>query len=109
MGLSQGNGDGPGLSGGRASGARPPGTPEENTFKRERHRPKELSRGGRAVGRLFSDDPSPTGEAAISLSSEFGKALQERAEEVDREPLPVEHKEHVERFHELLLKPRSGE
>lgn len=59
------------------------------------------------MGRLLSDDPSPTGEAVVPLSSDAGRALQDRAEEVERESLPVEHKEHVERFYELLLEPRS--
>lgn len=104
MGLGLSQGPGQGLGGGRAAGARPPGTPEENTYKRERLRPKELSARGLAVGSLVSDGPTPTGEATIQLDApELREILQGDASAVEKETLPVEHRKHVESFYEILL------
>ena len=81
------------------------------TFQKDKISAKELSPGGQAVGSLMVEGPSDPGEATIPKGGAIEKAVQEMSEQVDREPLPVEKREQIERFHELLLggKASSGE
>jgi hypothetical protein len=98
---SQGGSSGP--SGGQATGQRDPGTPEDVTFKRDHVRTNSLDPRGQPVGSMTADGPSPRGEATIRKGADLDRAVQELSEEVEKEPLPVEHRRQIQKFHELLL------
>jgi hypothetical protein len=49
------------------------------------------------------DGPSLTGEARIAKGAALEEAVRQLSEEVEKEPLPVEHREQIRRFHDLLL------
>lgn len=49
------------------------------------------------------DGPSLTGEARIEKGAALEHAVRQLSEEVEKEPLPVEHREQIQRFHELIL------
>ena len=101
QGQSQGGTTGP--QGGRATGRRDGGAPEDTTFKREKVSAQGINPRGQAVGSFVADGPSPEGEAKLEVGPPVEQAVQELSEEVEKEPLPVEHRRQVERFYDLLL------
>lgn len=66
-------------------------------------RARGLDARGVAVGSLTAEGPSLTGEARIAKGGAVREAVQKLSEEVEKEPLPLEHREQVERFQQLLL------
>ena len=54
------------------------------------------------------DGPSLTGEATIEKGAVVEEAARQHAREVETEPLPVEVREQVRRFNELLLGGDGG-
>lgn len=102
--LSQGQGRGAtGPSAGIGAGERDRGTPEDVTFQKERVSAKGLDPRGVAVGSFTIDGPSLTGEARVSKGVTVKDAVRQLSQEVEKEPLPVEYREQIQRFHELLL------
>ena len=97
---NQGGQSGP--QGGQATGQRPGGTPEDVNFNRERIQPKGMDPRGGIVGSFVADGPAPEGEARVRQAPALLDAVQQLSEEVEKEPLPVEHREHIQKFHELL-------
>ena len=57
---------------------------------------------GVPVSTLTVNGPSLTGEATIKKGPALQSIVQELSEEVQKEPLPIEHREHIWRFQELL-------
>ena len=104
---SSGRSNSTGPNPGQGSGERDRGTPQSTTFKKERVAAKGLDPRGVAVGSFTVDGPSLTGEAKVRKSAAIEEAVRQLSEEVEKEPLPVEHKEQIQRFHDLLL--RGGE
>jgi len=58
---------------------------------------------GILVGSFTVEGVTETGEATIEKGGGLERAVRDLSEQVDREPLPVEQKEQVLRFQELLL------
>ena len=54
------------------------------------------------IGKLDIKGPSKRGEATFELNSSVAQAIQELTEEVEKEPLPIEHREHVRRYYGVL-------
>jgi hypothetical protein len=54
------------------------------------------------VSTFTVDGPSITGEARVEKGAALEKVVQQLAEEVEKEPLPVEHREQIQRYHDLL-------
>ncbi len=94
---------GTGPNSGIGAGERDRGTPEDATFKKERIAAKGLDPRGVAVGSFTIDGPSLTGEAKVSKGVTVQDAVRQLSEEVEKEPLPIENREQIQRFHELLL------
>jgi hypothetical protein len=109
--LSAGQSLSTGPTGGIGAGQRDRGTPEPGTFQRDKISAKELSPSGQTVGSFVVEGPSDPGEATLQKGGAIEKAVRDLSQQVDREPLPVEKREQIERFHELLLggKASSGE
>lgn len=108
--MSQGGTTGP--SSGQATGQRDGGTPEDTTFQRERVPAKGLDPRGQAVGSFTVDGPSLTGEPTIQKGGAVEQAVRQLSEQVEKEPLPVEYRDQIQRFHSLLLgggeEPKAG-
>ena len=102
-GSSQAGRGGTGPNPGQGSGERDRGRQEETTFKRERVPAKGLDPRGVSVGSLAADGPSITGEARVEKSQAIEDAVRQLSQEVETEPLPVEHREQIQRFHNLIL------
>lgn len=66
-----------------------------------------MSPRGRVVGTFHADGPSPTGEAKIEVGAPIEQAVQELSQQVEKEPLPIEHRGTIERYHDLLLRGTS--
>lgn len=99
--MSQGGTTGP--NSGQATGQRDGGTPEETTFQRERVPTRDLGPRGQIVGSLTVDGPSAAGEPTIQKGGAVEQAVRQLSEEVEKEPLPVEYRDQIQRFHSLLL------
>lgn len=54
------------------------------------------------IGKLDIKGPSQRGEATFEASSPVGQAIQELTEEVEKEPLPIEHRRHLQRYYAIL-------
>ena len=67
-----------------------------------------MSPRGRTVGSFVGDGPSPTGEAKIEVGAPLEQAVQELSQQVEKEPLPIEHRGTIERYHDLLLHGTPG-
>jgi hypothetical protein len=94
---------------GQATGQRDPGTPEDVTFRREKVPSRGLAPSGRPVGVLTVPGESLPGEVTIEKSAEVREAARALSEEVEKEPLPIEHREQVRRFYDLLLEGGGAE
>ena len=101
--LSQGASLSTGPNQGIGAGPRPGGTPEENTVKRDQIRARGLDPRGQLVGSFLTEGPSATGEVTLQKGGALETAVREQAQEVEKEPLPAEQREQLQRFHELLL------
>ena len=89
---------------GRANGAGGQFNPEDVTYKKDRVRPTAgMSPRGQSVGSFIADGPSPQGEATIAVGAPLEQAVQELSQEVEKEPLPIEHRRKIERFYDYLL------
>jgi hypothetical protein len=88
---------------GIGAGPRPPGTPEATTFRKERVAAKELGGRGELAGEFLTEDPAARGEVTVQKGGAVEQAVRELSEEVEKEPLPVEQREQIRRFHELIL------
>ena len=88
---------------GLGSGQRPPGVPEPTTFQRDKISASGLDPRGTVVGSFLTDGPSATGEPSIRAGGALESRVRELSEEVQKEPLPVENRDQIQRFHELLL------
>ncbi|MBI4604372.1 MAG: hypothetical protein HY721_20625 [Planctomycetes bacterium] len=64
---------------------------------------KSLGNQGVPVSTFTVDGPSLTGEATIEKGGRVEEAVRQLSREVETEPLPIEHREHIQRFHDLLL------
>ncbi|HVR73484.1 MAG TPA: hypothetical protein VMT52_04095 [Planctomycetota bacterium] len=49
------------------------------------------------------DGPALAGEATVEKGGRVEAAVRQLSEEVEKEPLPIEHREQIQRFHDLLL------
>ena len=103
-GASPSTGPNPGLG----AGQRPPGTPEDTTFQRDKVGASGLDPRGQSVGTLLTEGPSEAGEVTIQKGGAVEKAARQLSEEVEREPLPVERREEVQRFLDSLVGGKSG-
>lgn len=110
-GQPQGSAPSTGANPGRGSGARPPGTPQDTTFQRDAIPPIGLDPRGQAVGSFLTEGPAAAGDVTIKKGGALEKAVRELSQEVEREPLPVDKREEVQRFYERLLggKPSTEE
>ena len=54
------------------------------------------------IGKIDIKGPSQRGEATFELAEPVGQAIQELTEEVEKEPLPIEHREHLQRYYSAL-------
>lgn len=68
-----------------------------------------MSPRGMVIGKIDIKGPSKRGEATFELSAPFDQAIQELAEEVEKEPLPIEHRRHLQRYYGVLRGGTSGE
>lgn len=109
MSSTQSSGSGTGPNAGQGQGERDPGTPEDVTFKKEKINARGLDPRGVPVGTFTIDGPALTGEARIQTGVVLEETVRQLAEEVEKEPLPAEHREQVERFQHLLLKGGKGD
>jgi len=109
MSQSQSSSRSTGPNAGQGQGERDRGTPEETTFKKEKLNAKALDPRGVPVGSFTVDGPSLTGEARIQKGVALEEAVRQLAEEVEKEPLPAEHRDQVERFQNLLLQGGQGD
>jgi len=57
---------------------------------------------GMPVSTLTVEGSSLSGEATLKQGPVLQSIVQELAAEVDKEPLPVEHRDHIGRFQEFL-------
>jgi len=57
---------------------------------------------GVPVSTLTVDGPALKGEAILKKGPALQSIVQELSEEVEKEPLPIEHRDHISRFQELL-------
>jgi len=103
---NQGGTTGP--NSGQATGQRDGGTPEETTFQRERVPARELGPRGQVVGSLTVDGPSAVGQPTIQKGGAVEQAGRQLSEQVEKEPLPVEYRDQIQRFHSLLLGGGDG-
>ncbi len=77
-------------------------SPGDVTYKKEKIGAKKLSPRGMVIGKLDVKGPSKRGEATFELSPSVRQAVQELTEEVEKEPLPIEHRRHLRRFFGVL-------
>ncbi len=103
LGQSQRTGPKSGSGPGRANGAGPGVAPHDTTMKREKIKAKQLNPRGMIVGKFDVDGPLMRGEATFEGKVNVSQAIQELAEEVETEPLPIERKAHVQRYLDRLL------
>ncbi len=54
------------------------------------------------IGKIDIKGPSKRGEATFELSAPVEQAIQELTEEVEKEPLPIEHRRHLQRYYGVL-------
>jgi hypothetical protein len=101
--LSKGSSRSTGPNQGLGQGTRDGGSPEATSFQRDHLRAKSLGARGVAVGTLSAEGPSLIGEPRIEKSAAVDAAVRELSEEVEKEPLPVEHRESIQKFHDLIL------
>lgn len=87
---------------GRANGSGSSFTEEQTTFKRDKINATTLNPRGRMIGKLDIKGPSKRGEATFQVSTEVRQAVQELTEEVEKEPLPIEHRRHLQRYLGIL-------
>ncbi len=106
--MSQSQGGMTGPQGGRATGQRDRGVDEPTTSRRDKISSRRLGPGS-MVGVFTTDGPSLTGEVNIEKSREVVEAVHELSREIEKEPLPPEYREQVERFHELLMEGDPAE
>lgn len=72
-------------------------------------RAKNLDPQGGTIGSFPTDGPAPRGDVTVEKGADLKQAMQLLAEEVEKEPLPVEYKEQIRRFHGLLLGEETEE
>ena len=97
-----GTGSRSGPNQGRANGNGSTFNEESTTFKRERIRTSKLDPRGMVVGKLDIKGLSPLGEAKFEGGATIGEVVHKLAEDVETEPLPIEHRESLRRYHESL-------
>ena len=97
---SMGNRSGP--NGGQAYGYGSSFKDENTTTKRDKINASGLDPRGMIVGKLDVEGEQKRGDVTIDKEFTVGAAIQELTEEVEKEPLPVEHKEHVRKYYNLL-------
>ncbi len=61
-----------------------------------------MSPRGMVIGKIDIKGPSKRGEATFELSAPVDQAIQELTEEVEKEPLPIEHRRHLQRYYGVL-------
>ena len=54
------------------------------------------------VGKIDVEGPSRRGDVTIEKSFELNEAIQTMTDEVENEPLPMEHKEHVREYYRKI-------
>ena len=79
----------------------------KTTTKRDRL-PSRIGPGGSIVGVLDVDGEAPRGDAQLEQREFVQKAMRQLAEEVETEPLPIEHRHHLERYRKLILDQVQG-
>lgn len=97
------------MSGGRVYGARPGGTPEATKSKREKLDAGSGLHAGPSIGALPVEGDAEVGEVSLPVGGAARGAVQHMAEEMKNEPLPVEHREQIRRFHEIVLEAGGEE
>ena len=60
------------------------------------------------IGKIDIKGPSKRGEATFELSAPVDQAIQELTEEVEKEPLPIEHRRHLQRYYGVLRGETPG-
>ncbi len=68
-----------------------------------------MSPRGMVIGKIDIKGPSKRGEATFELSAPVDQAIQELTEEVEKEPLPIEHRRHLQRYYGALRGETSAE
>ncbi len=61
------------------------------------------------IGKLDVEGVTQRGEAELEKGLTVADVAQERTEEVEREPLPVEFRDHVRTYYQMLVGEGSGE
>ena len=89
--------------GGKGAGEGPGARPGAVGFRRDHIPASGILPEGQVVGSFTVEGVTETGEATIEKGGGLERAVRDLSEQVDREPLPVEQKEQVLRFQELLL------
>ncbi len=80
---------------------------EKTSMKREKIR-SNVGPQGTIIGTLDIDGEAPRGEVAREHRQVVEKAMQQLAEEVETEPLPIEHRQHVGRYRGRILEMFQG-
>lgn len=93
---------------GRANGSGSSFNEENSTFKREKINTTKMSPRGMVIGKIDIKGPSKRGEATFKLTAPVEQAIQELTAEVEKEPLPIEHRRHLQRYYGVLLGETPG-
>lgn len=103
---SQGSSSSTGPQAGQGAGQGPAAREEATTSRREHISPSGLDPRSQIVGSFLTEGPSEKGEVTIQKGGALEKAVRELSQEVEREPLPIEQREQVERFYQSILGER---
>lgn len=68
-----------------------------------------MSPRGMVIGKIDIKGPSKRGEATFELTAPVEQAIQALTEEIEKEPLPIEHRRHLQRYYGVLRGETSGE
>jgi hypothetical protein len=85
------------------------GSPEATTFKKERIGARELDPRGQLAGQFLTEDPAALGDVTVKKGGSLEQAVRDLSEEVEKEPIPVEQRQQIQRFHALILGEETTE
>lgn len=110
-GLSQSSGGNSSITGptgsAQAGGARRAGMTPGTGFDRKKLKASELDRGAIA-GVVTVDGESLTGQATLPKGGEVRAAVDKLAEEMEKETIPIEHRDQIRLYHEYVLQGAGG-
>ena len=78
-------------------------------MKREKINATKMNLRGTPIGKIDIKGPSQRGEATFQVNAPVEQAIQELTEEVEKEPLPIEHRRHLQRYYNALRGETTGQ